>query len=251
MAATSIRRRRVRRRGGEGVAGQRRGDAGVRRRRRRGPDGHGDRGRGLRTGRSWPCARPGGGEPQASAASRSRTGSAPVGPWPGRDVPGPGRSGGSRSVDAPPGSRRCPVRASTMTAPTEYRSDCTVAGLARSPFWRQVARRTQDEPGHRHVVGQHIGVRPDVEALGDAEVGDLRVSVLSQRMLLGLMSRCSTPNRWAAARAVRVSARTSMTRCAGSGPRATISSRSVDPGSRSMTRYDDVSFSPKSSTATI
>ena len=49
---------------------------------------------------------------------------------------------------------------------------------ARSSLRGQVARGAQNDPRHRHVVAH---VRPDVEALGDAEVADLRVPILLQQ----------------------------------------------------------------------
>ena len=91
------------------------------------------------------------------------------------------RNGRGRcSVASGPGSGRLPVNASTMTAPTAYRSDCTVAGLSRPALRGEIAGRTQDDASHGHVVGRTPGIAPDAEALCDAEVRDLRVPVVEE-----------------------------------------------------------------------
>ncbi len=58
--------------------------------------------------------------------------------------------------------------------------------VARPPFRGQVAGRPQDDPGHRDVVVGQGSIHPKVEALGDAEVADLRVAVLLQQDVAGL-----------------------------------------------------------------
>jgi hypothetical protein len=53
-------------------------------------------------------------------------------------------------------------------------------GTGRSAFGCQIAGRPQHDPRHGAVIGQLGRIRPHVEALGDAEIGDLRVPVLLQ-----------------------------------------------------------------------
>ena len=85
---------------------------------------------------------------------------------------------GSCSVASGPGTRRLPVNTSTMTAPDREEIRLHGRRLSRPALRSQIARRTQHDARHRQVVGHTVRCAPDIEALCDAEVGDLRVPVV-------------------------------------------------------------------------
>ena len=59
-------------------------------------------------------------------------------------------------------------------------------GPSGSPLRRQVAGSAKDDAGHRHVVADVLLMAAQVEALGNAEVRDLRVAVVVQEDVAGL-----------------------------------------------------------------
>ena len=108
-------------------------------------------------------------------------------------------------------------------------SPCTTADAVASalPAWNggrpSTAKYSMAPSAHRSVarrdlaagglLGRHVGGRPDDEPGGGdpglvadgghAEVGELGPVALGTSTLAGLTSRCTTPTRWAASRAVR------------------------------------------------
>ncbi len=88
-------------------------------------------------------------------------------------------SGGVWTSPSAPGAGRRPDSASIITAPTEYEIGLDRGRVACSTFRRQIARRTEHDARHREIDCR-IGHRSDVEALGDAEVGDPGVPVVQE-----------------------------------------------------------------------
>ncbi len=93
--------------------------------------------------------------------------------------------GGSASVATVPGAFALARQHLDHHRPDREKVGLHSGRLARSPFGGEIAGSAQDDTRERHVVGRAIEVRPEIEALGDAEVGDLRVPILLQEDVAG------------------------------------------------------------------